>query len=58
MQVAFAEGESFMGNFLRLLGDPSRIAEVHFLAVIDTHEEGRRKLAESARSAIQAAMTS
>ncbi len=58
MQVAFARGESFMGNFLRLLGDPSRIAEVHFLAVIDTHEEGRRKLAESARSAIQAAMTS
>ena len=58
MQVAFADGESFMGNFLRLLGDPSRVAEVHFLTVIDTHEEGRRKLAESARSAIQAAMIS
>jgi len=57
MQVAFAEGESFMGNFLRLLGDPNRIAEVHFLPVIETHEEGRRKLADGARAAILDAMT-
>ena len=29
--VAFAPGESFAANFLRLLGEPGRRAEVHFL---------------------------
>lgn len=30
--VAFGERESFLANILRLLGEPSRLAEVHFLS--------------------------
>jgi 1-acyl-sn-glycerol-3-phosphate acyltransferase len=51
--VAFARGEGFLGNFLRLLGEPARVAEVHFLAPIAPGEaEGRRRIAELARSRI------
>jgi 1-acyl-sn-glycerol-3-phosphate acyltransferase len=57
--VAFARGESFVGNFLRLLGEPPRVAEVHFLTPIEPCEaEGRRRLAELARSRIVEAMAS
>lgn len=57
--VAFGPGESFFGNFLRLLGEPARDAEVHFLAPIDTVDaEGRRRIAELARDRIVAAMAS
>lgn len=57
--VAFGPGESFFGNFLRLLGEPARDAEVHFLAPIATADaEGRRRIAESARDRIVAAMAS
>lgn len=56
MHVAFGQGESFVANFLRLLGDPSRVAEVHFLPPIEALEEGRRKLAEAARTAILGVM--
>ncbi|MCK7592249.1 lysophospholipid acyltransferase family protein [Pseudomarimonas salicorniae] len=54
--VAFAPGESFLGNFLRLLGEPGRDAEVHFLRPVQPSEDGRRRLAEACRSQIVAAM--
>lgn len=55
--VAFAARESFFGNFLRLLGEPARRAEVHFLAPIaGTDLEGRRRIAETSRMRIIAAM--
>ncbi|WMJ71192.1 lysophospholipid acyltransferase family protein [Stenotrophomonas sp. 24(2023)] len=56
--VAFGPGESFFANFLRLLGEPARRAEVHFLAPIGSHDlEGRRRIAETSRACIVAAMT-
>nr|WP_238978952.1 lysophospholipid acyltransferase family protein [Lysobacter arseniciresistens] len=55
--VAFQRGESFLGNFLRLLGEPARVGEVHFLEPIPPAEvEGRRRIAELARSRIAGAM--
>jgi 1-acyl-sn-glycerol-3-phosphate acyltransferase len=55
--VAFRPGESFGGNFLRLLGEPARIAEVRFLAPIAPGDaDGRRRIAELARERIVAAM--
>ncbi len=55
--VAFAPREHFMGNFLRLLGERPRIAEVHFLAPIPPGDvDGRRRIAELARERIVAAM--
>ncbi len=56
--VAFAPGENFLQNFLRLLGEPSRVAEVHFLSPLMPGEEGRRHIAEQARGQIIAAMAS
>lgn len=57
--VAFQPGERFLGNFLRLLGEPARTAEVHFLAPVDTADAaGRRRIAELARERIVAAMES
>ncbi|MCY7353989.1 MAG: 1-acyl-sn-glycerol-3-phosphate acyltransferase [Lysobacter sp.] len=56
--VAFQPGEAFFGNFLRLLGEPSRLAEVHFLEPIAPGDaDGRRRIAELARERITAAMT-
>ena len=55
--VAFAPGEGFLGNFLRLLGEPARAAEVHFLAPVQAAgDSGRRRIAEEARERIVAAM--
>ena len=55
--VAFAPGESFFGNFLRLLGEPPRVVEVVFLEPIGPGDaEGRRRIAETARERIVAAM--
>jgi len=57
--VAFAKRESFFGNFLRLLGEPARIAEVHFLAPIAPGDtEGRRRIADLARARIVEALAS
>lgn len=57
--VAFAPGEHFFGNFLRLLGEPARIAEVHFLEPIGPGDtEGRRRIADLARQRIIDAMAS
>ena len=56
-RVAFQPAESFVGNFLRLLGEPARIAEVRFLAPIAPGDaQGRRRIAELARERIVAAM--
>ncbi|NZA26150.1 1-acyl-sn-glycerol-3-phosphate acyltransferase [Luteimonas sp. SJ-92] len=55
--VAFRGGESFLGNFVRLLGEPARSAEVAFLAPISPGDaDGRRRIAEVARQRIVAAM--
>ena len=54
--VAFAPRETFFGNFLRLLGDAPRIAEVHFLEPVPASDDGRRRMAEACRERIVAAM--
>jgi 1-acyl-sn-glycerol-3-phosphate acyltransferase len=54
--VAFAPRENFLANFLRLLGDPPRVAEVHFLEPIAAAEDGRRRMAETCRERIIEAM--
>jgi len=56
--VAFAPGESFAANFLRLLGEPPRPAEAIFLQPIQVEGEGRRRIAELARERIVEAMAS
>ncbi len=56
--VAFQKGEHFLGNFLRLLGEPPRVAEVHFLEPVTPNADGRRRLAETCRARILAAMSS
>lgn len=57
--VAFGRGERFVGNFLRLLGEPPRVAEIHFLEpILPTQIEGRRRIADTARARILAAMDS
>ena len=51
--VAFGPRESFLANFLRLLGEPPRLAEVHFLTPIGPGEtDGRRRIADLARQRI------
>jgi 1-acyl-sn-glycerol-3-phosphate acyltransferase len=55
--VAFHRGEGFFANFLRLLGEPARVAEVHFLVpILPGDAEGRRRIAECARERIVEAM--
>jgi 1-acyl-sn-glycerol-3-phosphate acyltransferase len=55
--VAFRPGEHFLGNFLRLLGEPARPVEVHFLApLLHGSEQGRRRMAETCRNRIVEAM--
>ncbi len=50
--VAFARGESFLHNFLRLLGARGHEAQVHFLEPIAPVAGGRRGMAEKAREQI------
>lgn len=54
--ITFASGESFFANVWRLVGEPVTVAEVHFLAPLDGLEDGRRHLAEQARTRIAAAL--
>ncbi len=56
LRVPFGERESFGANFLRLLGGPALEAEVHFLEPISLGDEGRRQVAETARTRIAAAL--
>ena len=55
--VAFARGESFMGNFARLLGEPARPVRVCFLEpILHAEQAGRRGIAQAARERVEAAM--
>ena len=55
--VAFAPRESFMANFVRLLGEPARPARVCFLEpILHTEHAGRRGIAHTARERVAQAM--
>ncbi|MCD9004827.1 1-acyl-sn-glycerol-3-phosphate acyltransferase [Luteimonas sp. XNQY3] len=55
--VAFGPRESFFANFIRLLGEPSRDAEVAFLEpILPGDTEGRRQMADVSRQRIVAAL--
>lgn len=57
--VAFGPGENFLSNFLRLLGEPARDADVLFLEpIVPGSGDGRRRIAEVARERIVAAVGS
>jgi 1-acyl-sn-glycerol-3-phosphate acyltransferase len=56
IEVGFREGESFLGNFLRLLGEPPLDAEVHFLEPVPASPDARRRMADAARARIDAAL--
>ncbi|KRF00571.1 acetyltransferase [Frateuria sp. Soil773] len=56
VDAGFREGESFMGNFLRLLGEAPMDAEVHFLEPVPATPDARRRMAELARERIGAAL--
>ena len=55
--VAFQPRENFAQNFLRLLGEPSRVVEVVFLEpVLPGQAEGRAAIARIARERIVGAL--
>jgi 1-acyl-sn-glycerol-3-phosphate acyltransferase len=54
LSVPFRPGEKFFPNALRLLGQRSMDAEVHFLEPLPPIADGRRQLAEVARARIAA----
>lgn len=54
--VPFGAKESFFANFVRLLGNPSMDAEVHFLEPVDATPDARRRMAEESRARIVAAL--
>jgi 1-acyl-sn-glycerol-3-phosphate acyltransferase len=53
--ITFRVDEGMVGNLIRLLGRPGVVADLHFLAPIDSIDKPRRELAEGARAAIIAA---
>lgn len=51
--IAFAEGENFFQNFIRVLGEPARTVDVLFLEPITPAAvSGRREIADTARARI------
>ena len=56
IDAGFREQESFMGNFLRLLGSAPMDAEVHFLQPVPASPDARRKMAELSRDRIAVAL--
>ncbi|PKM06862.1 MAG: 1-acyl-sn-glycerol-3-phosphate acyltransferase [Gammaproteobacteria bacterium HGW-Gammaproteobacteria-4] len=56
--IAFTATENFMSNLLRLIGEPARVAEVHFLEPVTPTPDGRRRMAELCRGRIEAALAS
>ena len=54
--IAFRARENFVQNLWRLLGEPVRQVEVHFLEPVAADEDGRRRMAALSRERIQAAM--
>lgn len=56
IDAGFREHESFLGNFLRLLGSAPLDAEVHFLEPVPATPDARRRMAELSRERIAAAL--
>lgn len=56
IDAGFREGESFMGNIVRLLGEAPMDAEVHFLTSVPASPDARRRMAELSRERIAAAL--
>ncbi|WP_266168629.1 lysophospholipid acyltransferase family protein [Dyella subtropica] len=56
IDAGFRDGENFMQNFLRLLGEAPLDAEVHFLAPVPATPDARRRMAELSRERIAAAL--
>lgn len=54
--MPFAPKESFFANLLRILGNPSMDAEVHFLDQVDATPDARRRMAEESRARISHAL--
>jgi 1-acyl-sn-glycerol-3-phosphate acyltransferase len=54
--VACRRGEGFLGNVVRLLGEPPLDAEVHFLVPVPPATDGRRRMADNARTQIARAL--
>ncbi|HET9033845.1 MAG TPA: lysophospholipid acyltransferase family protein [Dokdonella sp.] len=54
--MPFAPGESFFANLLRILGNPSMDAEVHFLEAVESTPDARRRMAEESRARIVRAL--
>lgn len=50
--------EPFMVNFIRLLGRPACVCEVHFLTPLEARDRPRRQLAEAAQAAVAQAYES
>ena len=56
VDAGFREGENFMGNLLRMLGEAPLDAEVHFLTAVPAMPDARRRMAELSRERIGAAL--
>ena len=56
VNVGFREGETFMGNVVRMLGERTLDAEVHFLQPVPAMPDARRRMAELSRERIAAAL--
>lgn len=56
VDAGFREGENFMQNFLRLLGEAPMDAEVHFLEPVPSTPDARRRMADLSRERIAAAL--
>jgi len=56
IDAGFRDDESFMGNFVRLLGEPPLDVEVHFLEPVAVSADGRRRMAEASRERIALAL--
>lgn len=54
--IAFGAKENFFSNMMRVLSEPSRVCEVHFLEPVAVGVEGRRKMADTCRQRITDAM--
>ncbi|MGN2247190.1 lysophospholipid acyltransferase family protein [Frateuria sp. GZRR35] len=56
VDAGFREGENFMGNLLRMLGEAPLDAEVHFLTPVPAMPDARRRMAELSRERIGVAL--
>lgn len=54
--IAFRERENFLQNFLRVLGERATRVEIVFCEPVAVQGEGRRRIAETARARIVAAL--